>query len=372
MLYKIVLFLLLTVILYSQDSLVFVIRVDDIQSRNTTYVPATINYFQTAVEQRGGKITWAVIPHRIIEPQNSNGQLLKDLKQSILHGHEAAMHGYNHICNNCGNSGHEMFCATNNLHFTYTQQSLKIDSSLKLLIDSVNARPTTFVPPGHHNDSTTWQVLLHKGFEFISTTGPQKGFIYKNLFNLMPHKEYTWQLTNTVYQSSLKSALADIRTAAVNEGYFCLLLHDPFIRQGYENGIVVRWIGELLDSVNKEYSGKVKYLTLKDAATRFKAQIVAVKNGSPASPPETFALEQNFPNPFNPSTVIRYNIPVAGNIRLSVFSVLGKEVKVLADGFRTAGKHEEVCDMSGLPSGVYVYRIGTGSLRMSKKLILMK
>ncbi|MBI2418343.1 MAG: DUF2334 domain-containing protein [Ignavibacteriales bacterium] len=372
MFYKILLSLLLTAVTYPQDSLVFVIRVDDIQSRNTSYVPTTINYFQSAVEQRGGKITWAVIPHRLIEPQNSNGQLLKDLKQSILLGHETTMHGYNHICNNCGNSGHEMFCATNNLHFTYTQQSLKIDSSLKLLIDSVNIHPTSFVPPGHHNDSTTWQVLLNKGFEFISTTGPRKGFIYKNLFNLMQHQEYTWQLTNTSYQGKLKSALADIRAAKENDGYFCLLLHDPFIRQGYENGVVVRWIGELLDSVNKEYSGKVKYLTLKDAASRFKAQIVSVQNGSPTNIPGTFALEQNFPNPFNPSTVIRYNLPVAVNIHLSVFNALGKEVKVLADGFSNAGKHEIVCDMSGLPSGVYVYRIESSSFRMSKKLILLK
>ena len=62
---------------FAQDSLLFVIRVDDIQSRNTTIVPRSIKFFQSAVEKRGGKITWAVIPHRLIETQNQDGVLCK-------------------------------------------------------------------------------------------------------------------------------------------------------------------------------------------------------------------------------------------------------------------------------------------------------
>ncbi len=88
-------------VLPGQDSIVFIIRVDDVQSRNTTLVPRSINDFQNAVEARGGKVTWAVIPHRLIESQNYNGILSKELRNSINRGHEICMHGYNHICKRC-------------------------------------------------------------------------------------------------------------------------------------------------------------------------------------------------------------------------------------------------------------------------------
>ena len=115
----------------AQDSLIFVIRLDDIQSRNTTILPKSIKYFQNAVEQRGGKVTWALIPHRLIESRNQDGLLASDLRESILNGHEIAMHGYNHICQVCYQSGHEMFCPTNNYHFSLTQQSQLINNSLQ-------------------------------------------------------------------------------------------------------------------------------------------------------------------------------------------------------------------------------------------------
>jgi len=68
-------------------------------------------------------------------------------------------------------------------------------------------------------------------------------------------------------------------------------------------------------------------------------------------------LHQNYPNPFNPSTVISYQLPVVSNVRLAVYDLLGREVRVLVDAKKDAGAHEVRLDGSGLSGGVYIYRL---------------
>nr|MBP6672847.1 DUF2334 domain-containing protein [Bacteroidota bacterium] len=95
-----------------QEPLYIVLRIDDIQSRNTTYLPKNISAFEQAAESRGAKVTYVTIPHRLLESGVNNGTLTSELKTSILHGHEIAQHGFNHICTRCGSTGHEMYCDT--------------------------------------------------------------------------------------------------------------------------------------------------------------------------------------------------------------------------------------------------------------------
>lgn len=352
--------------IFAQDSLLFVIRVDDIQSRNTTTLPRSIKPFQQAVEQRNGKITWAVIPHRLIETQNSDGALARELRESLLHGHEMAMHGYNHICFSCNQSSHEMFCTTYTLHFTYPQQIQLVEDGLKILRDSLNIVPQSFVPPGHQADTVTYQALVDRGFSWLSSTGGTKKFIYQNLYNLQQNNEYTWQLAASQYSAALVSALHDIRTAGSANGYYCLLLHDPFIRQGYESGLVVRWIGELLDSLNNHYGRRIRYATLGESAFIFRQQSVSGIAGNQWAP-NTPVLFQNYPNPFNPTTVISYQLPVVSTVKLIVYDMLGRQVSELVNEKKDAGIHQVTFDArlhrgqgARLSSGVYFYRLQAG------------
>jgi len=91
-----------------------------------------------------------------------------------------------------------------------------------------------------------------------------------------------------------------------------------------------------------------------------------------ASVPEKFELCQNFPNPFNPSTTIRYSVPVAGKVCVKVFNLLGEEVRTLYNGEQNAGVYEVTFDASSLASGTYFYRLTTGESSMTKKMILIK
>lgn len=88
--------------------------------------------------------------------------------------------------------------------------------------------------------------------------------------------------------------------------------------------------------------------------------------------PHSAILHQNYPNPFNPLTTIPFELKNSGEIRLSVFDVTGKEVAVLADGYKHSGNHQVSFDASGLSSGIYFYKLKTGLGIYSKSLILVK
>jgi hypothetical protein len=85
-----------------------------------------------------------------------------------------------------------------------------------------------------------------------------------------------------------------------------------------------------------------------------------------------YRLDQNYPNPFNSSTVLRYSLAKSGPVTLRVFNVLGQEVAEWNHTFENAGLHEMVYDFSRQPSGVYLYRIESGSFRDTKKLMLIR
>ena len=94
-------------------------------------------------------------------------------------------------------------------------------------------------------------------------------------------------------------------------------------------------------------------------------------SGSPLVP-LSYELQQNYPNPFNPQTVIRYALPVAGQVRLKVFNILGEAVAMLSDGLQGPGERSVTFDASNLPSGIYIYRLEAGSFVSSRKMIVLK
>lgn len=88
--------------------------------------------------------------------------------------------------------------------------------------------------------------------------------------------------------------------------------------------------------------------------------------------PATVALLQNYPNPFNPSTNIRFSLPQQQDIRLEVFNMQGQRVALLAFGSFPAGSHTLQFDASALASGLYLYRLTTPELTLSRKMMLLK
>jgi len=88
--------------------------------------------------------------------------------------------------------------------------------------------------------------------------------------------------------------------------------------------------------------------------------------------PNNFSLNQNFPNPFNPTTLIQFSLPQDSDVRLIVFNLLGLEIAVLAEGEYAAGTYSVTFDGMSLASGVYLYQLVAGTKRLTRKLLFIK
>lgn len=87
---------------------------------------------------------------------------------------------------------------------------------------------------------------------------------------------------------------------------------------------------------------------------------------------ENFRLSQNFPNPFNPVTKIRYEIPQNSFVRLEVFDIAGRLVAQLVNDFKLKGEYEFEFNANVIPSGVYFYRLITPNFSDVKKMVIVK
>jgi len=92
--------------------------------------------------------------------------------------------------------------------------------------------------------------------------------------------------------------------------------------------------------------------------------------------PEAFTLSQNYPNPFNPTTHIHYTLPEKGHVSLILYDIRGHEIARLIDSEQGAGSYDYELNISALnkslSSGIYIYRLTSGSHQISRKLLLLK
>lgn len=98
--------------------------------------------------------------------------------------------------------------------------------------------------------------------------------------------------------------------------------------------------------------------------------IIAVKDEN--IPVVAYALEQNFPNPFNPTTNITFQLPKESFVSLVVYNVLGEKVETLLNEYRGIGKHTVTFNAHNLPSGIYFYTLQTNGLTETRKMLLLK
>lgn len=127
---------------------------------------------------------------------------------------------------------------------------------------------------------------------------------------------------------------------------------------------------------NQVSSGeKREYILLSIDAAGQTRQLATTEALTPL--PGQTALAQNYPNPFNPTTTIRYTLSSPAQVRLAVYNLNGKFVKLLAEAFQTAGEHQQIWDgrdENGItaPSGLYYYRLQAGDVTETRKLSLIK
>ncbi len=144
---------------------------------------------------------------------------------------------------------------------------------------------------------------------------------------------------------------------------------------GFGNDHTIAFSTGYLEPSGSPYTGDI-VVTSNDTANAivlvpFTVTIVTGVDEHPAVP-EQFSLHQNYPNPFNPATQIRFDVPTAGHVKLSVFDVLGREVKTLVNERREAGYHTVTFDASSFSSGVYFYRLTAPGFVTTRRMMVVK
>ncbi|MEW6196917.1 MAG: T9SS type A sorting domain-containing protein [Bacteroidota bacterium] len=175
---------------------------------------------------------------------------------------------------------------------------------------------------------------------------------------------YEWKLcySDTFYNNNVDDPVViayypnSTSTITINFAQFPQLRSEEYFRLqlivGPNNG---QWLND---------ASKVKYI---------KNSLLAKKSSDMnSSIPSTYELKQNYPNPFNPTTTISYSLKEKGLVQLNVYNVLGQKVAELVNQRQEAGNHSVTFNGSGLPSGIYIYRIQSSEFSDSKKFILMK
>ncbi len=191
------------------------------------------------------------------------------------------------------------------------------------------------------------------------------GYIYLKQGKIKPAKN----INEAVLSSSKNNRVTTL--ASLNNFYISLYYEND---ESTATAILERLKREKNETIEHEISF-AEYALKTYVPVEFKAAEIQpkelVEQTTPPIP-EKLLLYDNFPNPFNPSTTIRYQIPQDGHISLKVYDMLGREVAHLVNEVKRAGEYTASFDGSKLSSGVYIYKLVGNNVNLSKKMILMK
>lgn len=184
-------------------------------------------------------------------------------------------------------------------------------------------------------------VSSNYGDHWVST-GLSSGFIHA----LVAYGEYLFAGTDHgVYFSRDNGKTWTLKGQGLNQDVEAVLIIDSTAYAGTAtNGVWVRPLSEM---------------------------ITGIQNKSQNNPLH-FSLFENYPNPFNPSTIIGYRLPVRSYVTLNVYDILGREIETLVSGVKNAGSYSITFNASKLASGIYLYKLHAGNFVQVRKMILLK
>jgi hypothetical protein len=175
-----------------------------------------------------------------------------------------------------------------------------------------------------------------------------------------------WMLVSAVFSNGKAGLFINNEQVASSEVPF-----DSLTTIEYPNDDL--FIGDVWTDQWYPYSfdGKIDEVRISNIA-RYQINLVGVEDDEKYVIPLVPFLERNYPNPFNPSTKIKYQLVQTGFISLKVFDVLGNEIAQLVNEEQAIGIHTIEFNAANLPSGIYFYRLASNNFTQTKKMILLK
>ncbi|MFA5834674.1 MAG: T9SS type A sorting domain-containing protein [Bacteroidota bacterium] len=179
-----------------------------------------------------------------------------------------------------------------------------------------------------------------------------------------------WTVKNTGLQNSSVNALVvsgNNLFAGTYDGGIYLSTNNGTSWTGVSTGLNKSMVFSLAISGSNLFAG-----TNSGVWRRPLSEMITDVKQSTTQLPEKYSLSQNFPNPFNPSTIIRYSLPSSANVKLTVYDLLGREIATLVNEEQSAGLKEVEWNASAFSSGIYFYKITAGSFVDVKKMLIVK
>ena len=216
---------------------------------------------------------------------------------------------------------------------------------------------------------------------------------YQSTFHTLPESTYWVKLSSVNIGDTwtawidepLKAEVVDTSTVTVPAGTFETIVCNMYLKSVPDSLVNIGYLADGVGRVKSIYLGDTSVLTDYSISGgsgyyplavgnwwRFDTTIIDVVDQIEQLKPSDFILYQSYPNPFNPTTNIEYNLPTSAHIYLTVYDILGRKVATLVDEFQPSVKKWVEFDASRLPSGVYFYRLQAGLFTETKKLVLLR
>lgn len=242
-----------------------------------------------------------------------------------------------------------------------------------------------YTGPGNNDDKVNCITVNTSGDVFASGYSTQ-GANLSDVFIAEYNSSGVQQWLNTlnvggseVIYSISKDASSNLYIAGKTNAYGT---GDDYLTMSYDPSGAFRWMtsynysgsqNDIAYKVIPDNSGNILVTgtSFNDYATIKYSALTGI-HGNNTTIPADFYLKQNYPNPFNPSTKIEFSLPAAGNVKLSVYDISGREIQNLVDNYLNAGTYSVDFNASKLSTGTYFYRLTSGSFADIKKMILIK
>ena len=238
-----------------------------------------------------------------------------------------------------------------------------------------NALRTTASRSSSPNDSIGWGII--NAYEALLSTGlvigtdPEVTVTTESTYAIGMYavskssikKDFVklfYSTDNGATFDSLQMILSDTTDAATFSGKYSAVI------PGVSSGTEVRFFVRAADASTTRTSPFTAPAQLYSTTQG----LTSIKKDPPL--PVAFALKQNFPNPFNPTTTIEYDLPAASYVTLKVFDLLGREIATLVNGIQQARTYIIPFNASSLSTGVYFYRLHTPTFSQTKKMVLVR
>jgi tetratricopeptide (TPR) repeat protein len=218
-------------------------------------------------------------------------------------------------------------------------------------------------------DSSTVQEILDFFSSLPSKASKEQGLLLSYLYHRQGNYDLAMKVNDKINKENKNTSLG-VRAKLNN---FYIALYD-------DNDIETAT--KLLNDVKSQanLSTQMEISSAEDALSVY-SSVISANTGSQLlkqntseeiEKPTTYSLSHNFPNPFNPTTVINYQIPRAGLVTIKIYDILGKEVTTLVNESKEQGYYNVTFDASKLSSGVYIYQLKANDFVSSKKMVLIK